>query len=161
MELSRQYARELEAPISDRVDEATRSRIMRAVGVRNTKPELAVRSILHRLGYRFRLHRKDLPGKPDIVFPSRRKAVFVHGCFWHGHGCSKGQAPKSRPEYWGPKLDANRARDERSLAALKVLGWKTLVVWQCDLSDSDKLARRLEGFVGGRQKAIDKTRTSR
>src|SRR5712664_2810518 len=93
-----------------------RSRIMKSVGTYHTGPELTVRRLLHRLGYRYRLHRRDLPGRPDIVFPGRRKAIFIHGCFWHGHDCSKGKLPKSRTEYWTAKIRANQDRDARAVA---------------------------------------------
>src|ERR1051325_667957 len=96
-----------------------RSRIMKSVGTRDTGPELAVRRMLHRMGYRYRLHRKDLPGRPDIAFPSRRKAIFVHGCFWHGHACSKGKLPKSRLDYWTAKVKANQDRDAMVIARLR------------------------------------------
>lgn len=95
---------------------------MQAVKQKDTKPEMAVRRLLFSLEYRYRLHRKDLPGKPDIVFPGRKKAIFVHGCFWHAHGCPKGQPPKSNLEYWGPKLEANVKRDEEKIAELESLG---------------------------------------
>lgn len=120
---------------------------MQAVKSKNTRPELVVRSLLHRLGYRFRLHRKDLPGTPDIVFPSRKATIFVHGCFWHGHGCRIGQLPKSRLAYWTPKIAANGARDDRKQAALAAAGWRSLVVWQCELKDSEALARKLGKFL--------------
>lgn len=123
-----------------------RRRIMQSVGVRDTGPERTVRSVLHRAGFRFRLHRRDLPGKPDIVLPAKRLVVFVHGCFWHGHGCSKGKLPKSRLDYWGPKIAANAARDKRSVRALTKLGWRSLTVWQCELADpkfADKLQRKV------------------
>lgn len=120
---------------------------MQAVKSKNTGPEMAVRSLLHRLGYRFRLHRKDLPGTPDIVFPSRRAAIFVHGCFWHGHGCQIGQLPKSKLDYWVPKIDANRERDARKQAALAAAGWQSVVVWQCELKDNAALIQRLEAFL--------------
>ncbi|EPL5956085.1 very short patch repair endonuclease [Pseudomonas aeruginosa] len=120
-----------------------RSRLMKKVKQQNTKPELAVRSLLHRLGFRFRLHRKDLPGSPDIVFPSRRVAMFVHGCFWHGHECRRGRPPKTRPEFWGPKLASNKARDHRKSDELSALGWRVAVVWQCELDDSESLSNRL------------------
>lgn len=119
---------------------------MQSVGVRDTGPERTVRSVLHRAGFRFRLHRRDLPGKPDIVLPAKRLVVFVHGCFWHGHGCSKGKLPKSRLDYWGPKIAANAARDKRSVRALTKLGWRSLTVWQCELADpkfADKLQRKV------------------
>lgn len=120
---------------------------MQQVKGKDTKPEKIVRSLLHRLGYRFRLHRKDLPGTPDIVFPSRRLALFVHGCFWHGHGCRIGQLPKSRLDYWQPKIEGNRARDRRKEAALVAAGWRVAVVWQCDLADCDRLAMRLRELL--------------
>ena len=120
---------------------------MKSVKSRNTAPELAVRSLLHRMGYRFRLHRKDLPGSPDIVFPGRRKAVFVHGCFWHAHGCKLGQAPKSKLDYWGPKLAANQARDARKTDQLEAEGWSVLVLWQCEIGDFAALGQRLRSFL--------------
>ena len=116
-----------------------RRRIMQAVGTKNTGPEMKVRRILHALGLRFRLHRKDLPGKPDIVLPRHRKVIFVHGCFWHAHGCAKGQPPKSRPDYWLPKLARN--------VQLESLGWQVLVLWQCEIKESEQLAARLQAFV--------------
>jgi DNA mismatch endonuclease (patch repair protein) len=106
-------------------------------------PEVRVRSLLHSMGYRFRLHRKELPGTPDIVFPSRQVAVFVHGCFWHGHGCRIGKLPKSRLEYWRPKIFANRTRDRRKEVSLAASGWRVLTVWQCELKDLEQLAVRL------------------
>jgi DNA mismatch endonuclease (patch repair protein) len=132
-----------------------RSRIMQAVGTAHTGPERLVRRLLHANGYRFRLHRKTLPGKPDIVFPSRKKAIFVHGCFWHGHNCAKGRPPKSRLDYWGPKLEANRARDERNDELLRALGWQTLIVWQCETKGPEELFRKLKSFVDGSEKPID------
>lgn len=125
-----------------------RRRIMQAVGYKDTGPEMTVRKILHRLGYRYRLHRKDLPGKPDIVFPSRKKAIFVHGCFWHAHGCRYGKPPKSRPEYWLPKLERNKERDAENVRALDALGWQTLTVWQCEVkTDLDAIATKLIDFI--------------
>jgi DNA mismatch endonuclease, patch repair protein len=120
---------------------------MQAVKTKDTGPEIAVRRLLHRLGYRYRLHRKDLPGRPDIVFPGRKKAIFVHGCFWHAHDCAKGRAPKSRLEYWGPKLARNVARDAENVAALRTLGWTILTVWQCELHETKALERRLRTFL--------------
>lgn len=125
-----------------------RRRIMQAVKSKDTTPEWIVRRLLHRLGYRYRLHVRTLPGKPDLVFPSRRKIVFVHGCFWHGHGCRIGQPPKSRLDYWLPKLDANKARDERKQAQLEAQGWSVLVIWQCETKDPDVLEARLRQFLG-------------
>lgn len=119
---------------------------MQTVGTKNTGPEMSVRRLLHSLGYRYRLHRKELPGSPDIVFSSRRKAIFVHGCFWHAHGCTKGKAPKSRLDYWAPKLDANKTRDAANVAKLNDMGWKVLTLWECELSDS-LLPSRLTSFL--------------
>jgi len=124
-----------------------RHRIMQSVKTRGTGPELTVRRILYRLGYRYRLNAKNLPGRPDIVLPGRMKAIFVHGCFWHGHGCRKGRAPKSRLDYWKPKLETNRKRDARQLRALKVSGWSVLTVWQCETNDSEALSSRLSAFL--------------
>ena len=126
-----------------------RRRIMQAVKTKDTKPELVVRRVLHRLGYRFRLHRRDLPGRPDIVLPRHRKIIFVHGCFWHWHGCAKGQPPRSRPEYWLPKLERNVKRDVTNIEQLESLGWRVLVVWQCETKELDRLTLRLQDFVGG------------
>jgi len=120
---------------------------MQAVGQKNTGPEIVVRKVLHRLGYRYRLHRKDLPGRPDIVFPAKKKVVMVHGCYWHGHGCRYGQPPKSRPDYWLPKLERNKQRDEENFQALESLGWKTLVVWQCETKDIEALEKALMRFL--------------
>ncbi|MGE3508448.1 MAG: very short patch repair endonuclease [Vicinamibacterales bacterium] len=121
---------------------------MQSVGTKDTSPEVAVRRLLHALGYRFRLHRKDLPGRPDIVFPSRRKAIFVHGCFWHGHLCSKGRLPKSRLDYWGPKIARNRQRDAQAAEKLRQAGWSSFAVWQCELREQASLSRRLIQFLG-------------
>ena len=128
-----------------------RRRIMQAVKSENTGPELLVRGLLHRMGYRYRLHRRDLPGSPDIAFVSHRKAIFVHGCFWHGHDCPKGRLPKSRLDYWRPKLDKNRERDRKREEELRSLGWAVLVVWQCETVDLEALGRRLQAFVGVRR----------
>jgi len=124
-----------------------RRRIMQSVGTRDTGPELIVRRIVYGLGHRYRLNVKGLPGRPDIVFPGRMKAIFVHGCFWHGHGCHKGRAPKSRLDYWKPKLKTNKKRDAAQLLALKVLGWSVLTVWQCETTDPKALSSRLSAFL--------------
>jgi len=130
------------------VDE-TRRRIMRAVHSKNTGPERHVRSVLWRMGYRFRIHHSGLPGKPDIVLAGRRKVIFVHGCFWHGHrGCSKATVPKSRQDYWIPKLKRNRERDLQSIDSLRDLGWDVLVIWQCQLADEATLAETLGHYLG-------------
>lgn len=108
------------------------------------------------MGYRFRLHRKDLPGTPDIVLPKRRTAIFVHGCFWHSHGCRIGQPPKSKQDYWEPKLARNRARDEEKRQALLQAGWSVLTLWQCEIRDRTALGERLDGFLGpGGKNPID------
>ncbi len=125
-----------------------RRRIMQAVKSENTKPELVVRRLLHGMGYRYRLHRKDLPGRPDIALISRRRAIFVHGCFWHGHDCRKGRLPKSRLDYWEPKLERNKKRDEEKVKMLESLGWSVLIVWQCETVDLDAISSRLRDFVG-------------
>lgn len=126
-----------------------RSAIMRAVKGRDTKPEIRVRSLLHRLGYRFRLHRKGLPGSPDIVLPSRRVAIFVNGCFWHGHDCTRGsRAPKANAEYWRAKIARNRARDGENLSALAALGWRAVTLWECALKDEAALAATLAAELG-------------
>jgi DNA mismatch endonuclease (patch repair protein) len=120
---------------------------MSSVGTKDTGPELLLRRMLHNAGYRYRLHPKKLPGRPDIVFPARRKAIFVHGCFWHSHGCSKGQPPKSRGDYWGPKLSANQDRDALRLRQLSELGWASMVVWQCELRDVESTFKRVREFL--------------
>lgn len=121
---------------------------MQSVKPKHTKPELVVRRCLYNLGYRYRLHRSDLPGRPDIAFIGKRKAIFVHGCFWHGHHCPKGRPPKSRLDYWLPKLRQNAIRDGTKMEQLERLGWTALVVWQCELSDPVALRKRLQDFVG-------------
>ncbi|WP_347303670.1 very short patch repair endonuclease [Croceibacterium sp. TMG7-5b_MA50] len=125
-----------------------RSRIMQSVKTAHTGPEMTARRLLHSMGYRYRLHPKELPGKPDIVFRGRKAAIFVHGCFWHGHECQKGNAPKSRLDYWGPKLAANRARDCMQVEKLEAMGWRVLTIWQCEIKDEDELRGRLHDFLG-------------
>lgn len=125
-----------------------RTAIMRSVRSKDTGPELKVRRLAHRLGYRFRLHVKTLPGKPDIVFPRLDKIILVHGCFWHGHGCRYGKLPKSRLDFWEPKIAANRARDKRTIDALRSLGWDVKVIWQCQTKDLKKLEKRIATFLG-------------
>ena len=125
-----------------------RSAVMARVKGRDTKPELTVRRMLWRLGARYRLDRKDLPGRPDIVMPGRQLAVFVHGCFWHGHDCARGgRVPKANRDYWTGKIGRNRARDIETRAALEALGWRVEVVWECDLKDAEALERRLKGLL--------------
>lgn len=125
-------------------------RRMRRIRKKNTMPELTVRRLAHRLGFRFRLHRRDLPGTPDLVFPSRRKVILVHGCFWHQHECDLGRKqPNTRAEYWRPKLARNVARDAATQAQLVAKGWSVLVVWECETRDQATLAARLATFLGG------------
>lgn len=126
-----------------------RSSIMRAVKSVNTKPEMAVRQIVHAMGYRYRLHRADLPGKPDLVFPARRSVIFVHGCWWHGHDCKRGaREPKTNRDYWVAKIDGNRKRDIASRQALEALGWRPLIIWECEIRNVDELSNRLSSFLG-------------
>jgi DNA mismatch endonuclease, patch repair protein len=125
----------------------SRSALMARIGSKNTAPEIMVRRLLHRLGYRFRLHRKDLPGSPDIVLPGRRKAIFVHGCFWHAHSCKIGRPPKSRPEFWLPKLTRNRQRDAKNQENLSAAGWSILTIWQCETREAELLKLKLVDFL--------------
>lgn len=121
-----------------------RSQVMRRIRSVNTKAELIVRSLLHRAGFRFRLNDKNLPGKPDIVLPRHKTVIFVHGCFWHGHeNCREGRRPKSNTEYWNKKLDRNLFRDLSNAELLKSLGWKCIVVWECELKNKETLQKRL------------------
>jgi DNA mismatch endonuclease (patch repair protein) len=125
-----------------------RKQIMSRVSDKDTKPELIVRSVLHRLGYRFRLHRKDLPGKPDILLPKYKKVILVHGCFWHGHaGCSRSKRPSTNKEFWNNKLDKNIKRDFNNIEQLKNLGWDVLVIWSCEVNDTDNLKKIITRFL--------------
>jgi DNA mismatch endonuclease, patch repair protein len=132
----------------DKITPERRSANMARIRSAHTKPEIVVRRMAHRLGFRFRLHRRDLPGKPDLVFAGRNKIVFVHGCYWHGHGCKVGgTGAKSNQGYWRPKIARNRERDDLAIAALKVLHWKVLVIWECETRNEAELARRLRRFL--------------
>lgn len=116
---------------------------------KNTGPEIALRRLLHRLGYRFRIHAKGLPGTPDVVFPKRRKVLFVHGCFWHRHpGCSKAYVPKTRQSFWADKFAANVARDERNYLKLREQGWDIALIWECELGTEERIIQKLEAFLG-------------
>jgi DNA mismatch endonuclease (patch repair protein) len=132
----------------DSVSPEKRSWVMAQVKGRDTRPEKVVRSLLHSMGYRFRLQRKDLPGKPDIVLPKYRTVIFVHGCFWHRHDCPNGiRLPKSKLDFWLPKLEGNKERDLREQAALAALGWRVLIVWECMLYDKEALQEILYHFL--------------
>ena len=136
--------------MTDKLSPVERSAHMRRIRKTDTRPELAVRRAAHRLGYRFRLHRPDLPGTPDLVFPRLRKVILVHGCFWHQHpGCRFARQPKSRLDYWLPKLERNRTRDAEAQAALRKLGWDVLVVWECQVgADADAASLIIAPFLG-------------
>ena len=125
-----------------------RSAVMRKVPGKNSSAELKLRRLLTRMGLRYRLHRKDLPGSPDVALPGRKAAVFVHGCFWHGHDCKRGaRAPKANAAYWSAKIARNRARDAASLAALDAMGWRAVVVWECELKDEAALESKLKAAL--------------
>ena len=135
----------------DRLSPEARSRNMARISGKNTASEMIVRRLLHAMGYRYRLHARELPGRPDLVFFGRRKAIFVHGCFWHRHpGCRYAYNPKSRTEIWNRKFAQNVERDGRNLSDLEVRGWKALVIWECECESKDltRLSDRLSGFLG-------------
>jgi DNA mismatch endonuclease (patch repair protein) len=135
--------------MTDKISKERRSANMRAVRNQDTGPEMRVRQVSHGLGYRFRLHRRDLPGKPDLAFPGRRKVIFVHGCFWHQHkGCRRASMPQSNVGFWRHKLERNAARDADHLTTLKAHGWKSLVIWECETKDNRWLAMRIRRFLG-------------
>lgn len=134
--------------MSDVFSPDKRSWVMRCVKGKNTSPELIVRRLVHRMGYRFRLHRKDLPGHPDLAFSSRKKTIFVHGCFWHGHTCPRGaRIPKTNTEYWQRKIERNVKRDADHQERLKSMGWSTLIIWECEVRRSDRINFLIEGFM--------------
>jgi DNA mismatch endonuclease (patch repair protein) len=133
----------------DKLSPERRSANMARIRSQNTSPEVSLRKLIHRLGYRFRLHLNDLPGKPDLVFPSRKKVIFVHGCFWHQHTeCREGRVPGSRLEYWVPKLRRNQERDMLAQSSLKEQGWGYLVIWECELKDITAVLKRVKRFLG-------------
>ncbi|WP_206679051.1 very short patch repair endonuclease [Caulobacter sp. RHG1] len=139
---------------ADVYDAAKRSAVMARVKSKDTKPEMALRRILTGLGARYRLHRKDLPGNPDLVMPGRRLAFFVHGCFWHGHDCARGsRVPKNNRDYWLAKVARNKARDERSTEALRATGWRVETIWECAFKDEPALTQRLAALLD--QAALD------
>jgi DNA mismatch endonuclease (patch repair protein) len=135
--------------MADKLTPERRSENMRRIKSKGMKPEMVVRRMAHKLGYRFRLHRRDLPGKPDMAFVGKRKAIFVHGCFWHQHRyCREGRMPGSNETYWKPKLTRNVERDAANLAMLAMSGWRTLVIWECETKNIATLKRRPRKFLG-------------
>lgn len=125
---------------------------MGRVRSKNSRPELAVRKLVFGMGYRYRLHAGELPGRPDLVFRPRRKVIFVHGCFWHRHsGCALARMPKSRVEFWGPKLEGNRKRDDRNKRALACGGWKVLTIWECELDKAERLKKVIRRFLDAKR----------
>ena len=125
-----------------------RTEVMRRVRSKDTTPEIVVRRLIFSHGYRYRLHRSDLPGKPDIVFPSSKKIIFVHGCFWHGHSCKRGaRIPKHNREYWTQKISRNIERDKKHLKELKKLGWEVKIIWECEINNIKKLESKIERFL--------------
>ena len=145
--------------MADIVDAATRSRMMSGIRSRNTKPEKLVRSFLHRHGFRFRLHVRELPGKPDIVLPRYRAVIFVHGCFWHGHDCHIFRMPKTREDFWSRKIARNQANDFRASEGLLLTGWRVGTVWECALrqagKDTETLLHPLLGWLRGKEQTIE------
>ena len=139
-----------ETSLADRLSKKQRSILMSSVRTEHTGPELEVRSVAHRSGYRFTLHRKDLPGKPDIVFPRFKSVVFVHGCFWHRHkGCSKSSLPATRRDFWAAKLSRNVIRDTENRCQLRGAGWRVLVIWECQARERNVVAKKLKRFLDG------------
>jgi DNA mismatch endonuclease (patch repair protein) len=150
------------SPSTDVYGPEKRSAVMRRVKGAGTTPELAVRRLIWRLGGRYRLNRKDLPGRPDIVLPGRRLAIFVHGCFWHGHDCARGaRVPKTNRDYWIGKIARNRARDAVAREALAALGWRVETVWECEMKDAGSLQARAIGWLRGPPVKRRRTRARR
>lgn len=145
--------------MTDTFEPEKRSKIMSRIQGRDTKPEMIVRRIAHGLGFRFRLHRRDLPGCPDLVFARYRAVIMVHGCFWHRHhGCKRASSPQTRVQFWENKFKNNVARDRRNETALRELGWRVMVVWECETKDEVALGRRIAGFLGADGKTLDGSR---
>jgi DNA mismatch endonuclease (patch repair protein) len=147
--------------MTDKVPENVRSKMMSAVRGKNTGPELAVRTALFAAGYRYRLHRKDLPGSPDVVLSRYRLAVFVHGCFWHGHDCRRGRRPTSNTSFWNNKLDRNRARDADNRAGLEAAGWSVLIVWECAIQQGIQTLLQTLGKKAQAQRVLKITELAR
>jgi DNA mismatch endonuclease (patch repair protein) len=134
--------------MTDVFNKEKRSKIMSSVKSKDTKPEIIVRKLLHSMGYRFRLHREDLPGTPDIVLPKYKKVIFVHGCFWHGHeGCPRAKLPKTNKEFWRVKITKNMARDAETMQDLSRTGWQSLVIWTCEIKDLEQLSKKIRNFL--------------
>jgi DNA mismatch endonuclease (patch repair protein) len=147
--------------MADHLSPERRSKNMSRISSKDTKPELVVRRLLHGLGYRYRLHRKDLPGKPDLVFTKRKKVIFVHGCFWHQHSeCREGRIPGSRLDYWEAKLKRNVERDARHLSDLGEAGWQALILWECEIKDQKTLQKRLQKFLDPRLRGLSSLSSS-
>jgi DNA mismatch endonuclease (patch repair protein) len=142
--------------MADRLSREQRSRNMAAVRNKNTAPEMVARKAAHRLGLRFRLHRTDLPGSPDIVLPKHRTVVFVHGCFWHGHGCSRSKLPRTNVRFWTEKIERNKLRDAKAEAALRKDDWKVQTVWQCELRNPAMALRRMSVVAKKLRSAMQK-----
>ena len=134
--------------IVDTISKERRSKVMGRVKNKDTKPEFVVRRLVHKMGYRYRLHVKSLAGCPDLVFASRKKIIFVHGCMWHGHeGCANNRRPNSRQDYWTPKLNGNMLRDADNMVKLTLLGWDVMIIWECETKHLDKLGEKIAGFL--------------
>ncbi|WP_062485064.1 very short patch repair endonuclease [Candidatus Nitrospira inopinata] len=131
----------------DPLTKEERSERMSRVRSIDSKPELVVRCLVHSMGYRYRLHSGRLPGNPDLSFSSRRKVIFVHGCFWHQHGCRKYRMPRTRKDFWEPKLERNKVRDRKVRAELRAMGWQAMVIWECQTKNQDRLQHRLVAFL--------------
>lgn len=146
----------------DKLTPDRRSKNMRQIRGKNTVPELAVRQLCREIGFSgYRIHRKDLPGKPDLTWIGRKLAVFVHGCFWHGHDCAEGiRKPKTNRDYWIPKIARNQQRDAENIATLRVAGWDVIVVWECEISKKDRLTKKLQRFLSSKtpNKSFQRTR---
>ena len=133
--------------MAERLSLKQRSELMSRVRAVDTKPEMVVRRLVYGMGYRYRIHRRDLPGKPDLVFPSKRKVIFVHGCFWHQHNCRRAARPVTNVEFWNDKLDRNVSRDRNNLRKLREIPWEPLIIWECEMADKEQLAARLSKFL--------------
>lgn len=134
----------------DKISQERRRKNMQAIKSKNTKPEMVVRRLIHEMGFRYRLHGKNLPGKPDLVFSTRKKVIFIHGCFWHAHSnpeCKISRVPKSNEEFWIPKLEATSIRDRKHITELQSLGWKSLVIWECEIKNKDILIKNITKFL--------------